>query len=64
MGAKLIGRYIWTQGETFEEVLKNSQEAIHCYVEGLRKLGEPIPKPKTKMITIRKPETIYTVIAA
>lgn len=54
----------WTQGETFEEVLKNAQEAIHCYIKGLKKLGEPIPTPKTKLITIKKPETIYTVIAA
>lgn len=34
----------WTQGETFEEVLKNAQEAIHCHIKGLKKLGEPIPK--------------------
>ena len=54
----------WTQGETFEEVVKNAQEAIHCYIEGLKKLCEPIPKPKTNKITIKKPETIFTVIAA
>ena len=54
----------WTQGETFEEVVKNAQEAVRCYIEGLKKLGEPIPKPKTKTITIKKPETIFTIIAA
>ncbi len=54
----------WTQGETFEEVLRNAQEAIRCYIEGLKRLGEPIPKPRTKTITVAKPETIFTVIAA
>ena len=32
-----------TCGHTYEEVLKNIDEAIHCYVEDLIKAGDPIP---------------------
>lgn len=30
----------FTQGETEEEALKNAQEAILCYLEGIEKLDE------------------------
>jgi len=30
----------FTQGETEEEALKNAQEAIRCYLEGIEKLDE------------------------
>jgi len=54
----------WTQGETFEEVVENIKEAIHCYIEGLKELGEPIPKPTTKTVTLKKPEMIFMTVAA
>lgn len=34
----------WTQGDTFEEAIKNAHEAILGYIEGLRKAGEEAPK--------------------
>lgn len=35
----------FTQGDTEEEALKNAQEAIHCYLEGLEKLNQIKAKP-------------------
>lgn len=32
-----------TQGETYDESLKNIREAIRLYIDALRDLGEPIP---------------------
>jgi len=33
-----------TQGETFDEAVAMAHDAIHCYIEGLLKDGEPFPK--------------------
>lgn len=35
----------FTQGDTEEEALKNAQEAILCYLEGLEKLNQIKAKP-------------------
>lgn len=35
----------FTQGETEEEALKNAEEAISCYLEGLEKLNQIKSKP-------------------
>ena len=35
----------FTQGDTEEEALKNAQEAILCYLEGLEKVNEIKVKP-------------------
>lgn len=32
-----------TQGETYEEALKNIKDAIRLHIEARRALGEPIP---------------------
>jgi predicted RNase H-like HicB family nuclease len=33
-----------SMGDTRRQALTNVREAIACYVEGLRKLGRPLPK--------------------
>lgn len=38
---------ISTWGETREETLKNTQEAIIGYIEALKKDGLPLPVPKS-----------------
>ncbi|MCX6579610.1 MAG: type II toxin-antitoxin system HicB family antitoxin [Candidatus Aminicenantes bacterium] len=35
----------FTQGDTEEEALKNAQEAISCYLEGLEKLNQIKARP-------------------
>ena len=35
----------FTQGDTEEEALKNAEEAILCYLEGLEKVNEIKSKP-------------------
>ena len=35
----------FTQGDSEEDVLKNAQEAIRCYLEGLEKLNQIKAKP-------------------
>jgi predicted RNase H-like HicB family nuclease len=35
-------------GRTLDEVRRNIQEAIELHLEGMRKDGEPIPKPTTR----------------
>ena len=35
----------FTQGDTVKDALKNAQEAILCYLEGLEKLNEIKAKP-------------------
>ena len=35
----------FTQGDSEEEALKNAQEAIICYIEGLEKLNQIKAKP-------------------
>ena len=33
-----------TEGDSFEEAMKNIQDAVTAYCDSLRKHGEPIPK--------------------
>ena len=33
----------FTQGETIEECLERAREAIECHIEGLARIGKPIP---------------------
>lgn len=43
----------FTQGETEQEALKNAQEAILCYLEGIEKLDEIKSRPG---LTLREVE--------
>jgi len=42
----------FTQGETMKELLDNAKEAIALYLEGLKELGQEIPKDEP--VTIEK----------
>jgi len=37
-----------SDGETYEEAIKNAQEAIEIWVETAKKIGREIPKPVSK----------------
>lgn len=39
----------FTQGETEEDSLKNAEEAIICYLEGLEKLNQIKSKPGVRL---------------
>lgn len=52
-----------TSGDTFEEVMRNVQEAIASYLGSLRKHGEPIPSPSRKRVPV-KSGFIYTSVHA
>ena len=56
------GRYsVWvpelpgcaSMGDTKRQALKNIREAINCYVEGLRKLGRPVPRRRADVEVVR-----------
>lgn len=38
-----------SMGETRREALRNVREAITCYLEGLRKLGRPVPRRRSRI---------------
>ena len=40
----------FSQGDTVEEALQNSREAIECHIESLRKDGLPIPNPSDEIV--------------
>ena len=42
-----------SMGDTRREALTNVREAIACYVEGLRKLGRPVPKRRSRVEVVR-----------
>jgi predicted RNase H-like HicB family nuclease len=42
-----------SMGDTRREALANVSEAIACYLEGLRKLGRPVPKRKSRVEVVR-----------
>ena len=45
-----------TEGDTIEEARAMAHEAILCYLEGLQKLGEPLPTDKvsiTEAVTVK-----------
>jgi predicted RNase H-like HicB family nuclease len=41
----------YTQGETYEEVLRNIKDAIHLHVEDRLESGEEIPQVKSVSLT-------------
>jgi len=46
----------YSQGETLEETKTNITEAIQCHLEGLLKLGEPLPQEREEFVgTIQIP---------
>ncbi len=56
------GRYsVWapglpgcaSMGDTKRQALRNIREAIACYLEGLRKLGRPVPRKKAAVEVVR-----------
>lgn len=48
-----------TEGDTFEEALSNAKDAIKCYVESLKKHGEPIPQEEKETIVSKITVPIY-----
>ncbi len=42
-----------TQADTKRQALRNIREAIACYIEGLAKLGRPVPEPRAQIETVR-----------
>ena len=42
-----------SMGGTRREALANAREAIACYLEGLRKLGRPVPRRRTRVEVVR-----------
>jgi predicted RNase H-like HicB family nuclease len=42
----------YTQGDTYEEVLKNIKDAIHLHVEDRIESGEEIPQPESVSLTL------------
>ena len=42
-----------SMGNTRRQVLANVREAMACYLEGLRKLGRPVPKRRTRVEVVR-----------
>jgi predicted RNase H-like HicB family nuclease len=41
-----------SQGDTFQEAVRNIHEAVEGYLEGLRMDGLPIPKPRARIETV------------
>lgn len=44
---------LWTQGETRDEAIAMAKDAIAGYLETLRELNRPIPRPKREYLRIR-----------
>ena len=42
-----------SMGETKREALANITEAIACYVEGMKKLGKPLPRRRSRVELVR-----------
>lgn len=42
-----------SMGDTRPEALKNIREAISLYVQGLRKQGKRVPKPRARIEVVR-----------
>ena len=42
-----------SMGDTKRQALRNIREAIACYLEGLRKLGRPVPRKKAAVEVLR-----------
>jgi len=44
---------VWTQGETREEAVAMVKDAIAGYLETLKELGRPLPKPNREHLTVQ-----------
>ena len=44
---------VWTQGETREEAVAMVKDAIAGYLETLKELGRPLPKPSREHLTVQ-----------
>jgi predicted RNase H-like HicB family nuclease len=42
-----------SMGRTRRQALSNVREAMTCYLEGLRKLGRPVPRRRTRVEVVR-----------
>ncbi len=42
-----------SMGSTRREAIANVREAVACYLEGLRKVGRPVPKRKARVEVVR-----------
>jgi predicted RNase H-like HicB family nuclease len=42
-----------SMGDTKREALANITEAIACYVEGMKKLGKPLPRRRSRIELVR-----------
>jgi len=42
-----------SMGKTKRQAMANIREALVCYLEGLRKLKRPLPKPRASFETLR-----------
>ena len=45
----------FSQGETIEETIQNTKEAIELYLEGLTDQGKEIPEESELAVTVRIP---------
>lgn len=43
----------FSQGETLEETIKNTKEAVHLYIEGLTEAQEEIPEESEHVVSAR-----------
>ena len=48
----------FSQGETVEDTLQNTKEAIELYVEGLREDNKEIPEESDAIMNVRIPVTV------
>ncbi len=44
---------VWTQGDTREEAVAMVKDAITGYLETIKELGRPLPKPNREHLTVR-----------
>lgn len=44
---------LWTQGDTRDEAIAMARDAIASYLETLKELGRPLPRPTREHLTIR-----------
>ncbi len=44
---------LWTQGETREEAIAMAKDAISGYLETLRELNRPLPRPRREHLKIK-----------
>jgi predicted RNase H-like HicB family nuclease len=42
-----------SMGRTRRQALANVREAMSCYLEGMRKLGRPLPRRRTRVEVVR-----------